>query len=309
MRRSVVVAVAVFAVLAVTTVAAPATARAATRAPVSVAAAFYPLAYAAQTVGGRHVAVTNLTPSGVEPHDLELTTKERDTIDGARVVLVMGNRFQPAVEKAAGQRGSGTVEVLKNLPIGARGNKAAAEGAAAPDASDPHVWLDPSLMRAIVADVTGALVRADRGHAADYRANAAALDAKLAALDQRYRDGLASCTRHVIVTSHEAFGYLAAAYGLRQKGITKLAPEQKPDPKRLAQLADLVKRDGVTTVFTEDFVSPKIAQTLAREAGGVRTEVLSPLEGLTSAETKARDDYLSVMDRNLAKLRKALDCR
>ena len=111
----------------------------------------------------------------------------------------------------------------------------------------------------------------------------------------------------MIVTAHEAFGHLAQRYGLRQEGVAGLSPDAEPDAQRIGQLTDLVKRDGVTTVFTEELVSPRIAKTLAREAG-VRTETLNPLEGLTDRELRRGDDYVSVMDANLAKLHRALGC-
>jgi zinc transport system substrate-binding protein len=285
--------------------AASATAR---REPVRVVAAFYPLTFAAQQVGRGLVSVSNLTPPGAEPHDLELTTKQRDAIEDADVVLVMGADFQPAVEKAARDQSSGTVNLLARLPIGAGNKKVAAEGSSDPNALDPHVWLDPNLMRAIVDVTAAALAKADRRNAASYEANAGRLDDKLRALDQRYRDGLADCDRRLLLTSHEAFGYLAAAYGLRQEGVSGISPDEEPNPRRLDELADLATRQGATTVFTEELVSPKIAETLAREAGGLRTAVLSPLEGLTPEELDAGDDYVTVMDRNLSKLRTALGC-
>ena len=127
------------------------------------------------------------------------------------------------------------------------------------------------------------------------------------ALDGRYRQGLASCARHELVTSHQAFGRLAARYGLIQRGIAGVSPDAEPDPGRLAQLGDLVRSHGVTTIFTETLVSPKIADTLARSAG-VRTEVLDPIEGLTREELAKGATYVSVMDDNLAKLRAALGC-
>src|SRR4029077_9102627 len=102
-------------------------------------------------------------------------------------------------------------------------------------------------------------------------------------LDLRYRHGLTDCDRRVFVTSHEAFGHLARRYGLRQEGVAGLSPDAEPDAKRLGQLADLVRRLGVPVVFTEELVSPRIADTLAREAG-VKTETLNPLEGLTDTE-------------------------
>jgi zinc transport system substrate-binding protein len=269
-----------------------------------VVASFYPLAYAAERVGGNRVEVANLTPAGAEPHDLELTPKQIDELLDADLVFDLGRNFQPAVEKAAEQRDGPTVKLLDVLPIKTGGKKVDESDA---DALDPHVWLDPVLMSAIVTQVQGALTKADPSGRAVYRRNADALRAQLTALDMRYASGLADCKRRVVVTSHEAFGYLARRYGLKQEGVAGLSPDAEPDPKRLADLTDLVKRDGVTVVFTEALVSPRIADTLAREAG-VRTEVLDPLEGLTDAKQKRGATYTSVMDENLAKLRDALGC-
>jgi zinc transport system substrate-binding protein len=95
---------------------------------------------------------------------------------------------------------------------------------------------------------------------------------------------------------------------LRQEGAAGLSPDEEPNPRRLGELADLVEEKGVTTIFTEQLVSPRIAETLAREAGGVKTAVLNPLEGLSADEVDRGDDYVTVMDRNLARLRAALGC-
>ena len=109
------------------------------------------------------------------------------------------------------------------------------------------------------------------------------------------------------MTNHAAFGYLASEYGLTQQAISGLAPDAEPSAQRLAQLRDLVEQQGVTTIFTEDLVSPKVAETLADEAG-VRTAVLHTLEGLTEEEVAAGDDYGSQMRENLATLEVALGC-
>jgi zinc transport system substrate-binding protein len=219
----------------------------------------------------------------------------------------MGHGFQPAVEDVAKSRHSGvTVDVLgalaaqrklRELPSGAQET-----------GTDPHVWLDPVLMGDVVDEVMKALTLADPAGAPIYQRNAERYRSEIEALDRRFRDGLADCARHVIVTSHAAFGYLAARYGLVQEAIAGLSPEAEPDPKRLAELADLVRREGVTTIFTEELVSPRVADTLAREAG-VQTAVLNPLEGLTFQEVARGEDYVSVMDKNLATLRTALGCR
>jgi zinc transport system substrate-binding protein len=253
---------------------------------VRVVASFYPLAEAAERVGGGKVEVTNLTPVGTEPHDLELDPRQVGEVQDADVVLVLGHGFQPAVEDVAG---SDAVVVLDENDRG----------------GDAHVWLDPARMAGIVDDVTAALAEADPDGAAGYEANAAAYKAELADLDADFEAGLADCERDTIVVSHEAFGSLAERYGLRQEGISGISPDAEPDPRRIAELAALVEADGITTVFTETLVSPDVAEALARDAG-VQTAVLDPVEGLS--DESAGDDYASVMRANLDVLRVALGC-
>ena len=119
--------------------------------------------------------------------------------------------------------------------------------------------------------------------------------------------GLADCEVTTLVTNHAAFGYLAAAYGLTQAAISGLAPDTEPTPTGSPSSSTSCIATGVTTVFTEDLVSPKVAETLADEAG-VQTAVLDTLEGLTPDEVAAGEDYGSVMRRNLETLRGGLDC-
>ncbi len=273
---------------------------------VPVVAAFYPLAEAVRQVGGDAVRVTDLTPAGAEPHDLELTTRQVDALEDADLVVAMGHDFQPAVEDVARRRAEEqTVFVLDDLSIDA-GDKSVEKGGS--NALDPHVWLDPKLMQEIVATVAESLGRVDPEHAASYSANAEAYSEQLAALDQEYAQGLAHCARDEIVTAHEAFGWLARRYGLEQHAIAGIAPDQEPSADRIAELSDLAERDGVTTIFTETLVSPRVAETLAREAGGLKTATLNPLEGLGNDEIDAGADYLSVMRDNLQLLRDALGC-
>ncbi|MGH8887436.1 MAG: metal ABC transporter substrate-binding protein [Egibacteraceae bacterium] len=269
-----------------------------------VVASFYPLAVAAEQVGGERVRVTNLTPAGAEPHDLELDPRQTKELLEAGVAVVMGRGFQPAVERTAGQRQGVTVEVLRALPVSQDG-EVAPEGQAA--GLDPHVWLDPVLMADVVDRVAAALARAAPADADGFRARAREYRSQLEVLHRDYERGLGTCKRREIVTAHETFGWLAKRYGLRQLGIAGLSPEAEPDPRRLAELAALVRRDGVTTIFTEALVSPAVAQALAREAG-VRTVVLNPLEGLTEEEIARGATYVSVMRDNLAVLREALAC-
>ncbi len=266
-------------------------------------AGFYPLAEAATKVGGTLVGVQNLTPPGVEPHDLELTPDEIAAIQSADVVLYLSHGFAPAVEQAVTDAQGIRVDLLQGMSLKPG---VAEEGDKGP-VSDPHVWLDPVLYRQLVARTERALAQARPADASTFESNAGAFQAELGGLDEEYRSGLTGCARDVIVTSHAAFGYLSARYGLTQEPIAGISPDAEPSPQRLAELARLVRREGVTTIFTEELVSPKVAETLANEVG-VTTAVLNPLEGLTKQELSAGDDYLSVMRANLRALRQALGC-
>lgn len=258
----------------------------------SVVAAFYPLAFAAEQIGGSRVDVTNLTPPGAEPHDVELTPQEVGHIQTADVVLYLSHDFQPAVEQAVGGANGTRVDALEG--IGLREGSGDEAGKA-----DPHVWLDPFLYARVVKKIGAALGRPRR---------AAALARRVQALDRAYRSGVVDCKRRDFVTSHAAFGYLAARYHLHQVPITGIDPESEPSPQHLQSLIQLVRREHVATVFFERLVSPRLAETVARDAG-VKTAVLDPIEGLTPAEQDKGFTYFTLMRQNLRELRTALGCR
>jgi zinc transport system substrate-binding protein len=258
----------------------------------NVVAAFYPLAWAAQSIGGNAVHVENLTPAGSEPHDIELTPRQAGEIQQANVVLYLSHGFQPAVEQALGNAKGTKLDILSGLSLKDGVGDEAGH-------ADPHVWLDPVLFSRVVQRIGDALGRPAAGKT---------LAARVRALDQQFRRGLAHCVRKDFVTSHAAFGYLAQRYGLRQIAIAGLDPAAEPSPRKLAELVRLVEREHVNTIFFERLVSPKLAETVAREAH-VKTAVLDPIEGLTPAEAANGATYLTVMHQNLAHLRTALGCR
>ena len=253
----------------------------------TVVTALYPLAFAAEQVGGDGISVRNLTPPGVEPHDLELSGGDIRTISGADLVLYLGAGFQPALEDAIDSASSNAVDLLDTVETRLGGEV------------DPHVWLDPIGYAAIVERIGEELGR---------RSEAERFAATLRALDREFRRGLSACRRREIVTSHAAFGHLAKRYGLKQVAITGMSPEAEPTPRDLEAVVRQVRAAGATTVFFETLVPPRLAETVAREVGA-RTAVLNPLEGLTEKEIAAGEDYVSVMRGNLVALREALGCR
>jgi zinc transport system substrate-binding protein len=281
---------------------------------VDVVAAFYPLQFVAEKIGGDAVQVTNLAKPGVEPHDLELEPKQLAGIADADLTLYLAG-FQPAVDEAVEAEAKdtsfdvATVQPLSDAPEGAHEEEEenGKEEDHANEGKDPHVWLDPTRLAAIADKVAERLGAVDKDHANAYKDRAAALKKDLTALDDEFAKGLQTCARKDIVTSHAAFGYLAKRYNLTQVPISGISPEGEPSPQRVAEVAALAKEKGVTTIFFETLVSPKIAQTLATEVGA-KADVLDPIEGL-AADAAPGTDYLSVMRQNLVKLREALGCQ
>ncbi|MFJ2861386.1 metal ABC transporter substrate-binding protein [Kitasatospora sp. NPDC087314] len=271
-----------------------------------VVASFYPMEYLAQQIGKDHVAVTDLTAAGVEPHDLELTAKQVATVQKADAVLYLKG-LQPTVDQAVAQSSSKhKIDATAASPLV---DHHLDEGTAEADghqhegpAGDPHIWLDPTRYAAIAKSVGDEFAKADPAHADDYRRNTDDLVGRLTTLDQEFRDGLKDAKTKTFVTSHAAFGYLADHYGLTQVAINGVDPESEPTPARLAEVQKAAKDNGVTTIFFETLVSPKLADTVAKDLG-LKTAVLDPLEGV---KDPSKDDYLSVMKQNLANLRTAL---
>lgn len=272
---------------------------------VAVLASFYPLQYVAQQVGGDLVDVRSLTPPGAEPHDLELSPAQVDEVGRADLVVYL-SAFQAAVDEAVDANPPAhVVDAAQDTELHAaeHGEEHAEDDGHDHGTLDPHFWLDPTRLPAVADDVAAQLSEVDPDNADAYAANAEAFAQEMADLDQRYVDGLATCESRAIVTTHEAFSYLAERYDLEQVGISGVDPEGEPSPARLAEVGRVVQDEGVGTIFFETLASPKVAETLADELG-VETAVLDPLEGLTD-DTQ---DYVSVADANLETLRTALVC-
>ncbi|MFD6167758.1 metal ABC transporter substrate-binding protein [Streptomyces coeruleorubidus] len=283
-----------------------------------VVASFYPMAFLAEQIGGDHANVTSLTEPGQEPHDLEISTKQRAQLEEADAALYLKG-LQPAVDEAVSQTGIKTKIDAAGLTTledhggtehaheGEEGHAEEAGNAEEEEhARDPHVWLDPVKYAEVAEGVGKAFEKADPDHAADYKKNTAALVKKLNGLNGDFENGLKNTKTKVFFTNHAAFSYLAERYGLTQEAISGLDPESEPSAARVRELQQEAKADGVTTVFYETLVSDKTAKTLAKDAK-LKTDVLDPLEGITD---KSRgDDYFQVMEANLKALQAALGAK
>ncbi|MGL5818093.1 MAG: metal ABC transporter substrate-binding protein [Phycicoccus sp.] len=286
----------------------------------AVTAAFYPLQWASEQVGGDLVEVTGLTKPGGEPHDLELTPKAVAELAESDVVVYLRG-FQPAVDGAVDTQAKSTAydvstDAKLSLAVSehehehegekpAAGEEEHSDGVGPDGTKDPHFWLDPQRLATVVTAMGERFATADAENAATYRENAKAVVADLTTLDAEFTKGLASCKVKDLVTGHAAFAYLADRYGFAQEGIAGVSPDAEPDAATIRELTEHVKEHGVSTVYSETLVDPALAQTVARETGA-KVAVLDPIEGLT--DTSAGKDYLEVMRSNLQTLRTGQEC-
>lgn len=335
-RRSLALATAALAAASLTacsqpTASTPSDSTAQTGGQLKVMASFYPLKYLTEQIGGELTSVTSLTPDGAEPHDLELSPASVDQLGKADAVVYLKG-FQSAVDEAVEHNAPKTVidvaPAVQLVKVSDSGNhvddhdhdadhdhdheadhdhdhKAEHDHDHDHDMStDPHFWLDPERMSQAATLIGQALADADPKNAQTYTSNAANVAHSMKDLGTELVSGTATCEHTTFVTAHAAFGYLADRTGLTQVGISGLDPDSSPSPARLQEISELVKAQGVSTIFTEALIDPKVAETLAQDLG-IETAVLDPIE----SQVNPNEDYAAAMRNNITALRTALHCK
>ena len=274
---------------------------------------FYPMYDFACKIGGDYIDVTNMVPSGTEPHDWEPSTNDLKNLEKADVFIYNGADMEPWADDLLVSRSDTlrVVEASENVEL--RTTDGEHEHAHEHEDADhhhgdfdPHVWLDPENAKIEMEAIRDALCAADPENSTVFQSNYEKYAAELDALDAEFREKLAPLPNRTIVVAHEAFGYLCDAYGLTQVGIEGLSPDSEPDPGRMAEVIDFVREHSISTIFFEELVSPKVAEAIASETGA-QAKMLSPLEGLSDEQAAAGADYFSVMHDNLAALMEALN--
>lgn len=262
-----------------------------------VSTTFYPIYEFTKQIVRDRLIVTNLTPAGAEPHDYEPSPQQLANALNSKLFIYNGvEGFEPWT--------SGFLKDYKNVSVKSSNNVTLH---AHETHQDPHFWLDPVNAKLMVDNILQGLIKTYPQDAAYFTANANSYKAELDKLDQDFEQGLANCQTRTLVTSHEAFGYLADRYNLNIVSIAGISPDEEPSPQQLAQVTKTIRDNNVKYVFFETLASPRLADTIASETGA-KTAVLDPLEGLTDEEQRNRT-YISVQLENLANIRAALTCQ
>ena len=263
-----------------------------------VTASYYPLYEFARQVGGDAVTVRNITPAGSEPHDFEPAANVLAQAESSDIFIYNGTGMEPWAAGFVQTYAGIAIKASDGLTLrgGEEGHK------------DPHFWLDPVAAQHIVTSLRDAFSKADPSHSALYAQNAQAYRNQLAQLDTSYRQALQHCQLRTVVTSHDAFEYLAQRYNFSVIPLAGLSPEEEPSAAHLANVADIVRQKNIRYIFFESLVSPRLADTIATETGA-KTLVFDPLEGVSDADQKEGKNYVSIQKQNLQNLATALACR
>lgn len=293
----------------------------------TVVTSFYPIEHLASRVVGEHAEVSALTSAGVDPHDVELTPRQVAALGSADLVLYSAG-MQPVVDQAvAAEAAERSVNLAPHADLLLVGEAAHDHEDQAHDhdshddqahdddhaddddhdhgPEDPHFWLDPERYGQVAEVIAAELITLDPDNAAGYETNLELVLTDLDELDQEFAAGLVECRSRDLVTTHEAFGYLAHRYDLHQTGITGIAPDAEPSPARLAEVTAQIRTLDVRAIYAEPILRDDIARTIANETG---TEVLTldPVEGIT--DQSAGSTYAEIMRANLAALQEGLGC-
>ena len=173
---------------------------------------------------------------------------------------------------------------------------------------DPHIWLDPILVKQQVNVIRDGLIQVDPDNKEHYEENARIYNDKLDALDMKIGSALSSCQKDTIVPYHNAFTYLGERYDIHIMALGGMAPDAEASAAEIAEFVDFVKDNDIKVIFSEELVDPRLAEVIAEEANA-QVMLFSPLEALSKEEAGTNVSYIDKMEDNLDSLKVALECQ
>ncbi len=265
--------------------------------PLKAVASFSILADLVRNVGGSSVDVVTLVGPDSDAHVYSPTPRDARKIVDAGLIVVNGLGFEgwlPRLVQSSGSRARivTATEGIAPLRLGS--------------AADPHAWQSVGNAKIYVANVRDALSAADPAHAGQYRANADAYLARLDALDREVRDAVATLppARRRVISTHNAFGYFAAAYGIEFVAPLGVSTESEPSARDVARIVSQVRQAKIPAVFLENFTDPRLMQRISAETGAKVGGMLYS-DSLTGEKGDA-PTYIDMVRHNIRALTRAL---
>lgn len=253
---------------------------------------FYCIYDFAKKIGGDKIDVYNVIPAGTEPHDWEPTAHDMASLSKADVLFYNGLGMEHWVDK---------VNSSVNIKAVALSDYAEVD-----NQLDPHIWLDPENADDMAEGIYQVLCQLDSENSQYYADNYNSFKNQLELLDNAFEQQLQPYENSSIVVAHEAYGYMCRAYDLNQISIDGISADSEPSPQKMQEIINFIKDNNIKAVFYEELISKKTAETIAAETNAVLLP-LNPFEGLSAEEIEAGEDYISVMEENLANLKTAME--
>ncbi|HEX2966755.1 MAG TPA: zinc ABC transporter substrate-binding protein [Syntrophorhabdaceae bacterium] len=282
---------------------------------VSIVATLFPLYDFARQITGDKARVVLLLPPGVEAHSFEPRPGDLMSINKADLFLYTGNNMEPWVPKVLHAVDNKQLTVV-DTSKGVKALTSTKEHSETEDVSheghsdvDPHIWLDFSDAQVMVDNILNGLKNKDTRDFSLFLERAAGYQKRLEDLDQRFKNTLSHCDKHIFIhAGHSAFNYLANRYNLQYVSAYAGSPNAEPTPRRLIELKEIIRKNGIKYIYYEELIRPRIAEVLSRETG-VKLLKLNGAHNITKDEAAQGKTFIDLMEENLANLKVGLECR
>ncbi|MBA4397084.1 MAG: zinc-binding protein [Syntrophus sp. (in: bacteria)] len=308
--------------------------KAATGKRLIVVTSLFPIYDFARNIGQARADVSLLLPPGVEAHSFEPRPGDMVRLHQASVFIYTNNAMEPWVQgvlKGLQNRSLKVVESGRGVAMTAghdahtqekktaqkahthgnkadHGHKSDHQHGHDNDGADPHIWLDFSNAVNMVDHIVAGFIEKDPANQAFYQQNADAYKVKLNDLDRQFKEGLSGCRKNVIVHGgHFAFGYLADRYGLKYVAVSGFSPNAEPTPAGMVKISKTLKANGLNHLFYEELLSPRVAESIARETG-TSLLMLHAAHNVSKEEFERGVSFMDLMQRNLQNLKRGLQC-
>lgn len=271
--------------------------------PLRVVASFSILADLVAQIGGEEVSVVSLVGAGGDAHVFQPSPRDVQTVAHADVIVVNGLGFEGWMTRLIAASGAHAHVIVASQFVRPRQRGRAEQDAGA---LDPHAWQSIANGKLYVRAIAQGLAMADPAHKAQFEQNAAAYNAQLDQLEAEVHQAMADIApeRRRIITTHDAFGYFGAAYGLSLIPLQGVSTETEPSARDMARIIAQIKADKVPAVFLENISDPRLMAQIA-QASGAKIGATLYTDSLSAPDGPA-GTYIKMMQANIKSLTSAL---
>ncbi len=265
-----------------------------------------------KSIAGNSLDVINILPFGVDPHSYEPTPKTMAKIEKSVLVIYSGSGLEPWTHNYTFKQK--VLNISKFVHLRKLSKEEEHEHHHEHHHADenkfgidPHYWLSIKNMKIATDVITKALIRLKPEDKLLYIKREKQYLKGLSDLQEKYSHSLKSCKQKSIVVSHNAYGYLAHEFDFKVISLSGLSPEAQTDAKSMQNIIKTIRKQKIPLLFGESFESIKSMQSIADEVG-LKVETLDALGNITANEMKKKLTYKDIMEINLHKITKALEC-